>query len=305
MFLLIIGLWLLCLLYFNPRLIALLIGPEPLIAKAFLLIFIIELDFFCLYVFFHLVIVAFSYFAKKSCFSGVSFADNFCATGKLFPPVAFLYTTCNDFQEPAALSHLNQDYSNSHFFILDDSTDISLQKKIDEFSARFPLALTVIRRKNKNGFKAGNINYALRLLDAKFKYFSVSDSDTVIPRDYISSLLPYLTNPRIAFVQSAQATNISQQTQFARFMGPNTDIHFRHYASTKNRYGFVMWYGHGALLRRDVCERIGGIPEIATEDLAYSMKVREQGFEGIFVEKVCCYEDFPPTYKQYRKRNEK
>lgn len=66
-----------------------------------------------------------------------------------------------------------------------------------------------------------------------------------------------------------------------------------------------MWYGHAALMRRDVYDLLGGFPEIATEDLAYSMIAKEHGFEGIYCDDVVCLEDFPPTYSQYRLRNEK
>ena len=163
----------------------------------------------------------------------------------------------------------------------------------------------MIRRANRCGFKAGNVNHALRKIDCAYEYFSISDADTILPPNYISSLLPYVLNPKVAFAQAAQRINPQQETPFAQFMGPNTDIHFRHYVSTKNRFGFVMWYGHGALMCRDIWEKLGGFPEIVTEDLAYSMKVREAGYEGVFVENVVCWEDFPPTYQQYRKRNEK
>lgn len=298
-FSLIFGLWSLCLLYFNPRLLALLIGPESIPAKIFLFIFILILDIFWFYVFFHLVVVSFSYllFTQNQ--------DQNNAKVQILPKVALLYTTCNDFQEEAALTHTKQDYLNYHLFILDDSSSFNYRRKVDEFAEMFPFKVTVIRRENKSGFKAGNLNYALRSMVCDYEYFSVSDSDSRLPENYIKALLPYVLNSKIAFAQSTQISNAKPQTPFAQFMRINTDIHFRHYASVKNRYGFVMWYGHGALMRRDVWEQLGGFPEIATEDLAFSMKVRQAGFEGVFVENVVCAEDFPPTYKQYRKRNEK
>ncbi|MCX5698777.1 MAG: glycosyltransferase [Candidatus Omnitrophica bacterium] len=301
MFGVMLGSWILCLLYFNPRLLALLIGPEPFIAKFCLLLFILGLDLFWFYAFFHLVIVGFSYFKPS---------DNLTSLLLTHPPttlpkVALLYATCHDFREEAVYSHLHQDYPNYHLFILDDSSDQAYQKRIDEFAKNHLNRITVIRRNNRVGFKAGNLNHALNEISPNYEYFSVSDADTLLPPNYISALLVYALNPTIAFAQAAQKTSLNQKTNFARFMGLNTDIHFRRYASTKNQYGFVMWYGHGALLRRDIWEQVGGFPEIVTEDLAYSMQAREAGYAGVFVEDVVCEEDFPPTYQQYRKRNEK
>lgn len=293
--------WLLCVLFYNPRLIALCFGSGPFAAKLFLILFTIILDFFWFYLFFHAIIILFSYFHSAKEFSKLSKTS----VPNSLPLVALLYTTCNDFQEQAINSHLGQDYPSYHVFILDDSTEAYYQKKIDKAALYHSDKISVIRRNNRNGFKAGNLNHALKVIGNQYSYFSVSDSDTILPPNYISALLPYVTDPQIAYAQSAQISNPGQVSLFARCMGINTDIHFNHYAVTKNKYGFVMWYGHGALMRRDIWESLGGFPEIVTEDLAYSMEIRAAGFEGVFVPAVKCYEDFPPTYQQYRKRSEK
>jgi len=302
LFALMVGLWGLWLLYIDPRLLALLIGPEPLAAKLCVVLFILTLNLSWFYVFYHLVIIGCSYLTRSHTHTLSPPAKTY---GSGCPAVALLYTTCNDFQEDAARSHLNQDYNRYHFFVLDDSSQPGYRARIDAFAKLFPGRVTVIRRSERTGFKAGNVNHAIRLIGDAYDYFSISDADTVLPPNFIRALLPYVQCPRIAFAQAAQAAPSDSKTSFARFMAWNTNLHFRHYASTKNRYGFVMFYGHGAVLRTDVWRRIGGFPEIATEDLAYSMKMRELGYEGVFVNEVVCAEEFPPTYKQFRKRNEK
>ncbi|MDD5669565.1 MAG: glycosyltransferase family 2 protein [Candidatus Omnitrophica bacterium] len=304
MFLTMLGMWCLCILYFNPRFIVLLAGPESIAAKIFLCIFLILLDLFWFYVFFHLTIIGFSYFFQSKSYPAKEVFPKPC-NEDCNPSVALLYTTRNDFQEQALLTHLNQDYSRYHIFVLDDSDLPEYKARIDDFSALYPKKVSVIRRLERGGFKAGNLNNALRKIGPEYEFFSVSDSDTFLPQNYITRLLPFISDPAVAFAQSAQRIDPKQESLFAQFLGINTDIHFKHYASTKNRFGFVMWYGHGALMRRDVWEKIGGFPEIVTEDLAYSMLVRQAGYSGVFVDEVVCREDFPPTYKQYRKRNEK
>jgi membrane glycosyltransferase len=67
----------------------------------------------------------------------------------------------------------------------------------------------------------------------------------------------------------------------------------------------VIFYGHGALIRRDVWEKAGGFPEIVSEDLAFSTRIRQMGYRGYFAHDVICYEDFPETYLQFRRRQEK
>lgn len=301
MFSLILSLWVCSLLYFNPRLLALLIGSENLAAKLCLFLFVLFLNLFWFYAFFHIVIAGFSYVRPRSHCSIPAPTKQLARS----PKVAILYATCNDFQKEAVFSCLNQDYSAYHLFILDDSSINDYQEQINGIANRYPHKVTVLRRDIRAGFKAGNLNHALRNIDSDYEYFSVSDADTVLTPDYLSSLLTHIAAPNIAFAQSNQKTNPNQKTIFSQFMGINTDLHFQHYASTKNRFGFVMWYGHGALMRRDIWEKVGGFPEVVSEDLAYSIRIREAGYEGVFVEDVFCYEDFPPTYQQYRKRNEK
>lgn len=247
---------------------------------------------FWFYIFFHLVIIGFSYIIRyqKRDLLLQKITDS--------PAVALLYTTCNDFQEEAARTHVSQQYPNYRLFILDDSADPDYQHRIDNFQANYADKVTVIRRKGREGFKAGNINHAMRQVPREYEYFSISDADTLLPPDYIRNLFPYIADPKVAFVQAQLQSNQNTNTSFARYFAINTDIHFQHYAVTKNLYGFVMWYGHAALMRRDVYDLLGGFPEIATEDLAYSMIAKEHGFEGIYCDDVVCLEDFPPTYSQ-------
>ncbi|MBL7129863.1 MAG: glycosyltransferase [Candidatus Omnitrophica bacterium] len=362
MFSLIIVFWIFTLLYFNPRLLALLVGPENIPAKFCVVVFMLSLDLFWFYAFYHLVIIIFSYFTplekvhpdvtsgwslplkadgdfqpeadpplaeKPPSAQAVSPVRKLISNGvrelrsltgftkhrlvyycnfnlpNPSPKVAVLYTTCNDFQQEALISCLKQNYKNFHVFILDDNSDEDYKNRIDNFSKIYPDRITIIRREKRIGFKAGNLNNGLRQIGKDYEYFSISDADTILPANYISRSLPFFSNKKIAFVQANQIANPQQKSIFAKLMAFNIDLHYKHYAVTKNRFGFVMFYGHGALMRIDIWRQIGGFPEIATEDLGYSMKVRQAGYEGIFLRDVICFEDFPPTYKQYRSRNEK
>ncbi len=291
--------WICAILYFNPRIFALLVGPENIAAKLTIVFFAILLNLFWFYAFYHLVIIVFSYLRNSNLYRASNIAN---ATDS--SRVALLYATCNDFKEDAVLSCLSQDYPNVHTFILDDGDDEAFKMRIDEFCRHHKGEVTVMRRAGRQGFKAGNLNNCLNEIDG-FKYISVSDADTILPGDYVSKLLPYFCDPRTAFVQSRQEFNPAQSSSFAQGLGYQIELHCDHYLKTKNQYGFVMFYGHGALMRTDVLKEIGGFPEVATEDLAYSMEIRRKGYHGVYAQDVTCLEEFPPTFRQYRKRNDK
>ncbi|MCG2711639.1 MAG: glycosyltransferase [Candidatus Omnitrophica bacterium] len=127
--------------------------------------------------------------------------------------------------------------------------------------------------------KAGNINNALKQIDS-FEYFSISDADSILPKSYITGLLPYFKDKQIAFMQARQESNPEQKSTFAQHLGYQVSLHCDYYMKTKNRYGHMMFYGHAAILRTDVYHEAGGFPEIATEDRAYSMLIRAKGYVG-------------------------
>ena len=82
--------------------------------------------------------------------------------------VILVYCTCNDFDENSLLKSMKQDYKNFKTVILDDSNDENYKKLIDEFSAKNNVE--VVRRDNRIGFKAGNINNYLMKEEVKNSY---------------------------------------------------------------------------------------------------------------------------------------
>ena len=102
------------------------------------------------------------------------------------PRFLLLYCTCNDFNAEALESCMRQRYKNFRTVILDDSSDEEYKARIDKFAAEH--GAEVIRRKERKGYKAGNLNnYLCGRTD--YDYFVVLDSDEVIPENYIQGVL--------------------------------------------------------------------------------------------------------------------
>ena len=295
----ILFLWFLIVLYFNPMLLSLLIGEEPLIAKISVVIFVLGINMMWLYGLYHVVHIFFSYFVH----SPIKIEETI---QEPFLPVAVLYLARNDFNEKACLTCVAQEYKDFHMFICDDSDDKEIKRKIDLFQLQNKLRVSVLRRGTHRGYKAGNINDSLKKIDKRFEYIAVNDADTELPRIFLNKLIAkFGLSPKIAFVQAAQAALVDQKGYFGKVMSPMVDIHWQHYMSLKNKFGFVMWYGHGAVLKRSVIEDLNGIPEVVTEDLAFSSEVRAMGYYGIIDEDTVCGEEFPQNIEKFRKRNRK
>jgi cellulose synthase/poly-beta-1,6-N-acetylglucosamine synthase-like glycosyltransferase len=291
--------WLLCLLWFEPRLLQLLSIAANFGGWVALALFIVFINIAWLYGLYNIAIVLFAIYYNKF---GKKDIPSIPLTTT--PAVALLYTTCNDFAEESVVSCVNQDYPFYTVYLLDDSSNEESKNQVDEFASRYPQRVKVIRRNNRHAYKAGNLNNALAMLDEK--YFAIADADEILPTNFLSKTVAVMeADDSCGFVQANHRANPNNKSKLGKALGAGIDIHWKWYQPLRNEYGFVMFLGHGALLRRECWKKIGGFPEIVSEDLGFAIRIRELGYRGFFQEDVICYEDFPETVRTFRVRHMK
>lgn len=291
-------LWLASVAFYGPRLRELVNSGGNVLEIILLTSFSILLLVFWMLSAYYVAVVLFSMLSKP-----IHRPENFPLDPA--PPVAILYPTCNDFQKEAAQTCLNQNYSNFHLFLLDDSTKDDYRSLVDEFHAAHPDRATIVRRGSRKGFKAGNLNHALRSAAIGYPFFVTVDADERLPSNFLVRTIGYMQDPRLAFVQANHAPNPEQSSRFARDIGPTILPFWDVHCKPRNRYGFVVFLGHGALIRRSAWEAVDGFPEIITEDLGFSAALGIKGMKGIFLEDLLCYEDFPADYTTFKKQQER
>lgn len=307
MYLTIFTAWIASLIWFQPRLLLLLDMAYDLPSRIALWTFIGFIDFAWLYGMYNIGVVAFAtlygFFGKKSPLAKLPYDPALVATAQ--PPVAILYTTCNDFIEESVESCVRQDYPNYKVYILDDSSQQGFKDRVDAFAAQYPDLVQVVRRPDRKAFKAGNMNHGLAHF-AHEPYFAIADADEILPSDFLTKTVAVLeSDPTCGFVQANHRANPDDPSPLAQSLGVGIDIHWKWYQPLRNDFGFVMFLGHGALLRRDVWEKIGGFPDIVSEDLGFAIHARELGYRGRFLEEVICYESFPDSVRAFRIRHMK
>ncbi len=223
------------------------------------------------------------------------------------PPVAILYTCMNDVKEEAIASCIGQDYPHYDLYILDDSPDLEERKRVDFVRKKYSgngVQIYIIRRKERTGFKAGNLNNALRQLVNRYAYFCIVDADEIIPKIFLSEIVAIaLGNKDLGFVQAAHSQY--GKTVYSKQTGDSIDLHWSYFLPARNLFGFVYSYGHGVLFSSNALMRIGGFPESVSEDIAVSTKLREAGYQGYFAYDIKSYEETPPTYQSFRRKNRK
>lgn len=301
------GLWGLALAWFHPRLWSLTELADGPWSYASITYFVVFAEIAWLYGLYNLVLVAFAIWHRRGG------ADRYLAAARSAeavhgfdaPAVAVLYTTCNDFDAASARSCLALDYPKFTVYLLDDSSDARARARVDAFAEAHLGRVVVVRREDRAGFKAGNLNHALANV-AHEPLFAVVDADEILPRDFLSRLVPrMLADPSCGFVQANHRSRRNVQSRLARDMGIGVDIHWKWYQPLRNDYGFVMFLGHGALLRRSCWVEVGGFPHIVSEDLGFAIAIRERGYKGLFAEDVVCLEEFPDDVRAFRVRHVK
>ena len=217
--------------------------------------------------------------------------------------VILVYCTANDFVPECLLESMQQDYRTFETVILDDSSQESYKKEIDAFAEKYNV--TVIRRKDRKGFKAGNINNYLKG-KKDYDYFVLLDSDEIIPSDFIKKALAYFNkNTNLGILQATHVASRNRNS-FMDTLAIGVDSHWPVYQNVKHRYGFLSLLGHGAMISRECYEAGGGFPHVVAEDLCFSIEARINGGYYVgFADDIICQEEYPVDYLAFKKRHSK
>jgi cellulose synthase/poly-beta-1,6-N-acetylglucosamine synthase-like glycosyltransferase len=217
------------------------------------------------------------------------------------PRVVLVYCTCNDFSAESLRISMRQRYPNYETVILDDSRDPKYLAAVDEFAAE--TGARVIRRPDRTGFKAGNLNNFLRHAD--YDYFVILDSDEIIPADYIDRSLDYFAHYGNAGIVQANHVATRSRNPFMQMFSVGVDSHWIAYQTVKHRHGFLSLLGHGATVSRECYQAADGFPHVVAEDLCFSIAARDAGYYTVFAPDIRCEEEFPVNYLAFKKRHSK
>ena len=216
------------------------------------------------------------------------------------PKFLLLYCTCNDFNERALSECRKQNYRNFKTIILDDSSDPEFKKRIDRYALRHN-NVEVIRRTERTGYKAGNLNNYLKGR-RDYDYFVVLDSDEIIPPDYIEGVIKYFNYSDKCGAVQAKHIATEGENVFQRLMGLSVGSNGTTVQVIKNFYGANALIGHGMTISRACYEKTGGFPLVVAEDISFAVEIKNAGFDIIYAPDIVCKEEFPVSYVSLKKR---
>ncbi len=192
--------------------------------------------------------------------------------------------------------------------VLDDSTDETplIASKVVEELKREGFDIKHVRRKGREGFKAGALAYGMRLSDAD--YFAIFDADFIPPKDFLKKTVPFLEeDPKLAGVQTRWGFLNEESSVFTMAQAFMLNLHFVVEQFVRSRTGMWMTFnGTAGILKRSALEWVGGWEtDTLTEDSDLSIRLYSKGYRILYLPDVVCFSELPDSilaFKSQQKR---
>lgn len=197
------------------------------------------------------------------------------------------------------LAALNITYPHETW-LLDDGARPELKALAEQLGCHY------LARDTNRGAKPGNLNHALQYASGDF--IAVIDCDHIAQRDYLSRLLGYFDDARVAFVQAPQDyynTNAYQYRNNARLglLWHDQTGFFAAGQVGRDRLNAATCCGTSTIVRRAVIDEIGGFPEeTVTEDIHVAIKAQKLGYSSVYHPLPLAYGVAPVDLGEFQKQ---
>lgn len=176
-------------------------------------------------------------------------------------------------------------------YVLDDKNEKFVQELCKKYKAIF-----IVRDGNEFA-KAGNINNGL--IHSKSDYFVILDADQAPKKELIETLIPYMSDDKLALVQSPQVFGNTHEF-IASGTSQAQEIFYKYALPAKNTSNSVFCVGTNVLYRRSAIDQIGGISKIShSEDIWTSINLHKLGWKTLFVSRQLAQGLAPNTISAY------
>ena len=192
--------------------------------------------------------------------------------------------------ERALVGAHNLDYPNVHVHVLDDGHRPWLRDLCQEFGANY------IDRDNNIGYKAGNINQAIRKINVagvSLEYVAVFDADFCAFPQFIERTLSLMKDSaeKVALVQTPQFYFNPDPFQYAfnnwNMIPDDQRFVYDSMLAVNDFNGGSHCCGSSFLVRFDALEEIGLVPEdTLAEDFYLTMLLRDRGWKTVYLNEV-------------------
>ncbi|MBU0991117.1 MAG: glycosyltransferase [Proteobacteria bacterium] len=186
--------------------------------------------------------------------------------------------------------------------VLDDSSD-ETRALVDERVLYWQgrgVDIKAIRRKDRNGFKAGAL--AFGMASAKGEFIAVFDADFVPGKDFLRRTVSCFTDAKIGMVQCRWAFLNEEHSWLTRIQGVLLSAHFRIEHHVRHQYGLCFNFnGTAGIWRKAVIVDAGGFQaDTVTEDLDISYRAQLKGWRFVYLDDYAVPSELPTTMAAFR-----
>jgi cellulose synthase/poly-beta-1,6-N-acetylglucosamine synthase-like glycosyltransferase len=191
--------------------------------------------------------------------------------------------------------------------VLDDSTDDTrdiVDNRVEYWSEK-GISIKVLRRNNRNGFKAGALKEGLR--HAKGGFIAVFDADFIPSRDFLTRTLSCFGDPDVGMVQGRWGFVNARHSWFTRIQALLLAPHFEIEHNIRFRRGlFFNFNGTAGIWRRETIEDSGGWQsDTVTEDLDLSYRAQLKGWRFVYLNDLVVPSELPVTLGAFRTQQQR
>jgi cellulose synthase/poly-beta-1,6-N-acetylglucosamine synthase-like glycosyltransferase len=184
----------------------------------------------------------------------------------------------------------------------DDDTRTEVDRISSEQNAR-GVRVEVLRRTERNGYKAGALQAALSQTPEDF--VAVFDADFIPPADFLTVAVPHLAqDPGLGVVQSRWGHVNRDYNLLTRTFALGIDVHFLIEQPARCAAGcFLNFNGSGGIMRASAMREAGGWQsDTLAEDLDLSYRLQLKGYRILYLRELECPGEVPPTLPSWKKQ---
>ncbi len=226
--------------------------------------------------------------------------------------LAVVYLCCNDLDRDC-LESLCRTKTEHPFkvFVHDDSSDPAYQAYVEEtaryIAGTYGIQLEILRRGTNDGGKPGALNYVLERLPRFFEWLLVCDNDSkATDPHWYQRIELMLSNPKLGCVQFRNVGETRPDMGWMqKLLAKSIDV-FEVFVSPAEKYGWMTFFGHNAVLRISALREIGGFtPSEFADDIDIAVRMNLAGYHIRYRGDIEFNETHPDNYWAFRTRSYK
>lgn len=201
-----------------------------------------------------------------------------------------------------ALSALDYPTSKFEIQVLDDSTDETsaiIDQKVKDLK-QANINISVIRRKDRNGYKAGALQVGLP--HCKGDLIAIFDADFIPTPQFLNHMVPHFSDPKTGLVQARWSHLNREQNALTRIQTILLDTHFSVEQTGRAKAGyFINFCGTAGIWRRQCIMDAGGWDgDVLSEDLDLSYRAQLKGWQLVYKQDVEVPAELPSVIEAFK-----